>query len=84
MRLAGNHVRENDCHTLIDMLLRIGRADYLDAVAVIEGLALDAKIIALNAAQRTAILGVLDDPPDGLAELRGVLAKDHHARRLGG
>jgi hypothetical protein len=29
---------------------------------------------------RAAILSVLDDPPAGLAELRGVLLREHRAR----
>jgi hypothetical protein len=36
--------------------------------------------VALTREQRTAILGVLDDPPDGLAELRGRLLHDHEIR----
>jgi hypothetical protein len=40
--------------------------------------------VAVTPEERDAILAVLEDPPDGLVELRGVLARDHHARRLGG
>jgi hypothetical protein len=41
--------------------------------------ALDAEqaLVALSIADREAILRVLDDPPTGLAELRGVLVADH-------
>jgi hypothetical protein len=42
------------------------------------------RVLALSNADRESILSVLEDPPDGLFELSGVLAKDHHARRLGG
>jgi hypothetical protein len=33
---------------------------------------------------RTAILSVLDDPPDRLAELRGVLLREHEWRQREG
>jgi hypothetical protein len=36
--------------------------------------------LALTPDERTAALGVLDDPPDGLAELRGVLLREHDWR----
>ena len=34
--------------------------------------------------ERAIILGQLDDPPDGLAELRGVLTNEHQWRRTEG
>jgi hypothetical protein len=37
----------------------------------------DVKILALSIEERTVILAQLDDPPDGLAELRGVLPTEH-------
>ena len=42
-------------------------------------LALDADqdLIALSIQDREAMLRVLDDPPDGLAELRDVLLTEH-------
>ena len=36
--------------------------------------------LGLSAAERTAILGVLDDPPEGLADLGGHLVRDHRPR----
>jgi hypothetical protein len=39
--------------------------------------------IALTPAERGAILAVLEDPPDGLVELRGALARDHASRAAG-
>jgi hypothetical protein len=36
--------------------------------------------VAFTVEERDSILGVLDDPPDGLAELRGTLARDHRGR----
>jgi len=40
--------------------------------------------VALTIADRVAILTVLDDPPDGLAELRGALLSEHEWRRREG
>ena len=85
MRLAGIPINEADCRTLVDLLLRVGRADDLAAAAALErGLAIDATIVALSTRDRRAILGVLgvlDDPPDGaLVELRGELARDYRNR----
>ena len=36
--------------------------------------------VELDAQERTAVLAVLEDPPDGLAGLRGALARDHRER----
>ena len=38
--------------------------------------------VALTPAERDAILSVLEDPPPGLVELRGVLARDHAKRAV--
>jgi hypothetical protein len=40
--------------------------------------------IALTIRERKAILRVLEDCPDGLAELRGVLFREHEWRRREG
>jgi hypothetical protein len=76
MRLVGVHVSEPDCRTLIDILLRVGRAGDLHLAARIDrNLEREARIMALSPAERERLLGVLDDPPDELAELRGALAR---------
>ena len=36
--------------------------------------------MALTIAEREQIIRALDDPPDGLAELRGVLLVEHEGR----
>jgi hypothetical protein len=41
---------------------------------------LETKVLALTISDREAILRALDDPPDGLAELRGVLLAEHEGR----
>jgi hypothetical protein len=37
-------------------------------------------VLALTVPDREAIIRALDDPPDGLAELRGVLLAEHEGR----
>ena len=82
MRLYGVEVNEDDCIILIDLLLRVGRADDHSAAAVIDrGLSAGSIMIPLSLLERDAILSVLDDPPEGLVELRGVLASDHRRRQ---
>lgn len=81
MRLVGIDVQPEDCRTLVDLLLRVGRADDLELAGRIDrGLENETRILALSSAERTTLLGVLDDPPDSLAELRGELARDHRDR----
>ena len=41
---------------------------------------LEVKVLALTIPEREAILRALDDPPAGLAELRGVLVREHEWR----
>ncbi len=38
---------------------------------------LDGYAVGLTPGERTAVLACLEDPPDGLAELRGVLMCEH-------
>jgi uncharacterized protein (DUF1778 family) len=40
----------------------------------------ECKALALTIEDRERILRALDDPPDGLAELRGVLLREHEWR----
>jgi hypothetical protein len=40
--------------------------------------------LALTVDERLVILNALDDPPDGLAELRAVLLNEHQWRQLEG
>ena len=41
---------------------------------------LETEVLALTIPEREAIIRALDDPPDGLAELRGVLLVEHGGR----
>ena len=78
MRLAGVSVHEANVAALAELLLAAGFEDTADALLV----ALDAgqDLAALSIDDRAAILSVLDDPPVGLAELRGMLLVEHEAR----
>jgi hypothetical protein len=67
----------DDALWLVYKLRQVGRADDLTAANIIEkGVREELVMVALSEHERTAILGVLDDQPDGLAELRGTLARD--------
>jgi hypothetical protein len=78
VRLAGVSVHEQDVADLARLLFAAGFEDTGDVLLV----ALDAEqdLVALSVADRQAILRVLDDPPHGLAELRGVLLAAHGKR----
>jgi hypothetical protein len=75
--LVGVPVKSEDARSLIAMLLADSGSDAMDAAKVIAGaVRVERGIVALTVEQRTAILGVLDDPRPGLAELREVLVAD--------
>ena len=76
--VAGVSVRDEDVLDLFQRLLEAGFEDTADALAI----ALDAgqRLVALTVQDREAILRVLDEPPIGLAELRGVLLREHEGR----
>jgi len=81
MRMAGVSVCEADCRTLVDLLHRVGRDDDLRLAARIDrGFEREIRILALSVAERDRLLGVLNDPPDGLVELRGVLVGEQRDR----
>ena len=54
-------------------------ADRLER-AIVEGVLL----LAVTIDERAVILGQLDDPPDGLAELHGVVMNEHEWRQREG
>jgi len=72
--------------------LPIAREDVLDLArrvdpklaerlhAAVDG---DVKVVALSIEERETILRALDDPPDGLLELRAVLLQEQLARASG-
>ncbi len=44
----------------------------------------EVKLLGLEMNERAIILAALDDPPDGLSELRGVLMNEHQWRQREG
>ena len=79
--MAGVEVSGKDGRTLVGLLLRIGRdTDLALALRVERSYSRQVGIISLSPAERDLLLNILDDPTDGLLELRGVLARDHQDR----
>jgi hypothetical protein len=78
VRLAGVSVPERYVALLAEFLIAAGLEDTADVLL----LALDAgqELVALSIQDREAMLRVLEDPPQGLAELRGVLLAEHEGR----
>ena len=79
IRVFGVQIAESDCTTLVEFLNTAGRPEHVAAAAAIER-GLNPRFVSLTLAQRAAILGVLDDPPEGLAQLRTELLKDPDSR----
>jgi hypothetical protein len=78
MYVAGVRVQDEDVLDLARLLHDAGFDDTAEALVV----ALEAGqgIVGLSIEDRQAILRTLDDPPVGLAELRGVLLTQHEWR----
>ena len=82
MMLAGVPVHADAVAELADSVRATGadaRADRLE-VALDDGVAL----LALTIDERAIILAALEDPPNGLAELRAVLLNEHEWRQRTG
>lgn len=78
MYIAGVRVREEDVLRLAGLLHDEGYDDTAEALVVaLEG---EQGIVGLSIQDREAILRALDDPPQGLSELRGVLLAEHEWR----
>ena len=78
MMLAGIPVRDQDVLELARLLRDCGFDDTAEKLE--DGYDVETKVLALTIDDREAILRALDDPPDGLAELRGVLLRGHEWR----
>jgi hypothetical protein len=74
MMLAGIRVPDDVVRDLADMV------DEPTANLLDKALELQTVVLALAIEDRERILRALDDPPDGLDELRGVLLKEHEWR----
>jgi hypothetical protein len=82
LRLAGTPVDNESALELAALLDVAGHEDVADAIAT--ALEQQRFLMPLTVYDRGAILSVLDDPPEGLAELRGVLLREHEWRRREG
>jgi hypothetical protein len=78
MYVAGVRIRDEDVLDLARLLHDAGFDDTAEALVV----ALEAEegIVGLSIEDRQAILPTLDDPPVGLAKLRGVLLAEQEWR----
>ena len=66
---------------MLELARRLREATFDDeAERLKDAYDLETKVLALTISEREAILRALDDPPEGLAELRGVLLLEHEAR----
>ena len=74
MRLAGIDLTEESLLQLVVRLRRAGLGEQADRI--VDALMSMQTQVPLRHPDRVAILTVLDDPPDGLAELRGVLLRE--------
>jgi hypothetical protein len=79
MLLAGVWISEPGVLDLADRLRHGAFESTADALELEHGSG--RAVVALTIPDREATLSVLDDPPDGLAELRGVLLPEHVWRR---
>ena len=78
MMLAGLPVRDQDVLEIARLLRSVGFED--TAGRLEDAWDAETRVIALTIADREAILRALDDPPERLAELRGVLVREHEWR----
>jgi hypothetical protein len=78
MMLAGIPVADRD---VLELALLLRGADFIDTAERLEdAFDLETKVLALTIVERASILRALDDPPEGLAELRSVLLAEHVGR----
>jgi hypothetical protein len=75
MMLAGIPVVPDLVRELADLV------DEPTASVLERALETEVTVLALTIEDRERILRALDDPPDGLADLRGVLLREHEWRR---
>jgi hypothetical protein len=81
-QLAGISVSEELTLALAGLLNDAGHEDVADAL--VTALEQERPIVALTTLDREAIISVLDDPPDGLAELGAVLRSERGRREREG
>jgi hypothetical protein len=78
LTLFGVSVNAENARRLVASLIVDGSADALDAAETIaHAVSRGSHAVAVVPPMRNAILTVLENPPAGLEDLRGVLARDH-------
>ena len=77
--LAGVPVSAAATGDLASIVRSAGAGELADRLE--RALADEVKLLALTIDERALILAALEDPPDGLAELRGVLLNEHQWRQ---
>ena len=78
LKIHDESVRRSDAFWLVDQLRIVGRADDATAAAAIERALMDeAPAVPLAERERDAVLACLEDPPEGLLELRRTLLRDN-------
>ena len=81
--VEGIDVSRQDAVSLAATLMAEGTSDAISASEVIErAVRLQFARVVFTPAQRTAVLSVLEDPPEGLAALGGLLAWAHRDQAL--
>lgn len=77
----GYAVPPDDARNLVVTLIASDSPQALSAAASISrALEDDGGLVGLDDDERDAVMFALIDPPDGLVELRGALARDHEQR----
>jgi len=82
MMLAGIPVADKDVLELARLLREAGFEDVAERLE--DAYDSEVTVLALTVPEREAILRALDDPPEGLAELRDVLLLEHESRKREG
>ena len=80
LTLYGAAVTAENARHIVASLFADGSPAAVSAAAMIQkGVDRDLYAVALEPDERDALLAVLEDPPEGLEDLRGRLARDHPA-----
>ena len=78
MMLAGIPVRDQD---VLELARLLRDADFDETAETLENAYdVECNVLALTIPDREAIVRALDDPPERLSELRGVLLREHEWR----
>lgn len=81
LHVYGIPVAADDIAWIVSALYRVSTPEAVSAALTLEqGSERELYAVALGPTERSAILAVLEDAPETLAELRGVLLRDHTYR----